>query len=65
VNRSRRWLRDLRLELVGGTLGDDPATVEHGDVGQLVRFLQVLGGEEDGGATGDQGAHRVPHGAAA
>ena len=40
--------------------------VEHGDpVGELVGLLQVLGGEEDGDAAGDQLADDLPHGPAA
>ena len=38
---------DLALELVRGAPGDDLAVVDHGDgVGQLVGFLQVLGGQQ-------------------
>ena len=53
--RSMRWPPIWRLELVGGALGDDPAVVDHGDVvGEPVGFLEVLGGEQHGGAAGDQ-----------
>ena len=53
---------ELRLELVGGAVGDDPALVDHGDaVGQLVRLLQILRGEQNGRAAADQRAHRLPH----
>jgi hypothetical protein len=52
---------DPRLELVGGALGDHPAAVDHRDVvGQPVRLLQVLGGEQQGGAVADQLADDVP-----
>ena len=38
------------------------AVVEHGDtVGEFVGFLQVLGGEEDGCAVGDEFADDLPH----
>ena len=53
---------DLALELLGGALGDQAALVEHRDpVGELVGLLQVLGGEEDGGAVGHQLADDPPH----
>src|SRR3712207_7462111 len=40
--------RSLRLELVGGAAGDDPAPVDdHHPVGQPVGLLQVLRGEQD------------------
>ncbi len=43
------------LELVGGAAGDDLAVVDHADVvREVVGLLQVLGGEEQGGAAGDQ-----------
>ena len=46
---------DEPLELLGGALGDDLAVVEHGDaVGEFVGLVQVLGGEEDGDAVGDE-----------
>ena len=54
------------LELGGGAFGDDPALVEHGDpVGEPVGLVEVLGGEEDRDAVGDQLADDLPHGAAA
>ena len=67
ANRSRTWPPGTQpLELVGGALGDDPAAVEHRDpVGELVGLLQVLGGEEDRDAAGDQLADHLPHGPAA
>jgi hypothetical protein len=43
-----------------------PAVVEHGDpVGELVGLLQVLGGEEDRDAAGDEIADDRPHRVAA
>jgi len=57
---------DLALEFVGGALGDQPAVVEHRDPGgELIGFVEVLGGEEDGDAVGHQSADDVPHRAAA
>ena len=54
---------DAALELVGGALGHDPAVVEQRDpVGELVRLLQLLGGEQDGDAAGGQVADDLPHG---
>ncbi len=50
------------LELVGGALGDDPAAVEHADpVGQLVGLVEVLRGQQDRDAVGDQVADDLPH----
>ena len=41
----------LRLELVGGAAGDDLAVVDDADVvREVVGLLQVLGGEQQGGA---------------
>ncbi len=58
--------RNEPLELVGRALGDDAAVVEHRDpVGELVRLVEVLGGEQHGGAVRDEAAHDVPHGVAA
>ena len=52
---------DAPLELVGGALGDDPAVVEHRDpVGELVGLVEVLGGEEDRHAVGDELADDCP-----
>ena len=57
---------DAALELRRGALGDDAAVVEHRDpVGELVGLVEVLGGEEDRDAVGDQLADDLPHGAAA
>lgn len=56
---------DEPLQFLGGAFGGDPAVVEHGDaVGEFVGLLQVLGGEEDGDAVGDEGADDLPHGVA-
>ena len=53
---------DQPLEFLGGALGSQLAVVEHGDaVGDLVGLVQVLGGEEDGGAFGDELADDLPH----
>jgi hypothetical protein len=57
---------DAALQLVRGALGDQPAVVEERDpVGQLVRFLEVLGGQEDRDPAGHEVADELPHGAAA
>ena len=57
---------DLALQLARGALGDQAAVVEYRDpVGELVGFLEVLGGEEHGDAAGHQAADDLPHGAAA
>ena len=54
------------LELVGAAVGDGAAVVEHDDVvGQLVGLLEVLRGEDDGGAVAHQVAEDVPQVAAA
>src|SRR5436190_390170 len=48
-NRFDRRPTDLGLELVGGAFGDDVAVVDDPDaVGEHVRFLEVLRGQEDG-----------------
>ena len=52
---------EARLELVRRAPGHDPAVVEHRDrVGELVRLLQVLRGEQDGDALVDQAPDRAP-----
>ncbi len=57
---------DETFEFVGGAFGGDAAVVEDGDaVGELVRLFEVLGGEEDGDASGDECADDAPHGVAA
>ena len=54
------------LQLVAGARGDHLPLVQHDDaVGELVGLLQVLGGEQDGGAVGDQLADRAPQAEAA
>src|SRR5262249_61290042 len=58
--------RDLVLELLCGALRDDPTLIEDGEpVGELVGLLQILCGEEDGHAVGDEFPDDLPHGAAA
>ena len=57
---------DAALQLGGGSFGDDPALVEHRDpVGQLVRLVEVLGGEQDGDPGRGELADDLPHGATA
>ena len=52
---------DAPFELLRRALGDDSASVEHGDpVGELVGLLQVLRGEHDGDALGDEVANEPP-----
>ena len=53
------------LEFGWGAFGDDAAVVEYGDlVGELVGLFEILGGEEDGDALGDELADDLPHRAA-
>ena len=53
---------DEPFELVGGALGHEPAVVEHRDpVRELVGLLEVLRGEEDRDAAGDEVADALPH----
>ena len=53
---------DLPLQLLGGALGDDLAVVDDGDaVAERVGLLEIVGGEEDGGAGFAQPADLVPH----
>ena len=57
---------DLRLELVGGAAGDDPAVVDDGDlVGELVGLLEVLGRQEQRVALAHLAADHVPEAEAA
>jgi hypothetical protein len=50
---------DHRFQLFRGAVRDDLPVVDHRDpVGQLIRFLQVLGREHDRGAAVDQRADR-------
>ena len=54
------------LELGRGALRDQPAVVEDRDpVGESIRLLEVLGGQEDRDADGDEIPDDVPHHAAA
>ena len=58
--------RNARLELGGRTLRDEASAVEDCYVvGELVGFLQVLGGEEHGRSVAHQAADDLPHCAAA
>ena len=51
----RTWPPILRLQLVRGAGGDDPALVDDDDlVGELVGLVQVLGGQQHRDAVGDQ-----------
>ena len=62
ARRTRRARPDRRLQLAGGALRDDPAVVDHGDpVGELVGLVEVLRGEQDRRARGDEGAHDLPY----
>jgi hypothetical protein len=57
---------DAPFEVSRGTLGDDAAPVKHRDAaGELVGLLQVLRGEQNGDALGDEIADELPHGVAA
>jgi hypothetical protein len=50
------------LQLIGCALGDLAAPVDHRDPpGELIRLVEVLGGEQDRAALSDQAADRVPH----
>ena len=52
---------DLCLELIGGAVGEDAAAVDDHDlVGELVGFLQVLGGEQHSGAVVDKPTDGLP-----
>ena len=45
------WSANRGLQFRGRALANDPASIDDGDpVGQLVGFLQILGGQEHGGA---------------
>src|SRR5262249_56991661 len=53
---------DAALELLGAALGDDPALVEDRDpIGEMIRLVQVLRGEEDRDATGGETADDLPY----
>ena len=53
---------DLRLELGRRAVGDHPTVVDDDDpVGELVGLVEVLGGQQQGHAVGDELADHVPH----
>ena len=57
---------DRGLEHLRAALAHDPAVVDDGDAaGELVGLLEVLRGEEHGGALGVEPAHLLPQGGAA
>jgi hypothetical protein len=57
---------DLPLELIGSALSDQATLVEHRDpIGELIGFLEVVGGEENGDTVGHQLTDDRPHRAAA
>ena len=52
---------DLGLQRSRGAGGDDAAVVEHDEVvGELLGLLEVLGGQQHGGAVGGQRTDLVP-----
>src|SRR5262245_30434328 len=56
---------DAALELLGAALGDDPALVEDRDpIGEMIRLVQVLRGEEDRDAARGETADDLPYVAA-
>jgi hypothetical protein len=60
----RAW--NAPFELLRRALSDDAAPVQHSDaVGELVGLLQVLRGQQDADALGDEVADGLPHGVAA
>ena len=57
---------DAAFELIGGSLGNQLPLIENCDpVGELVRFLQVLRGEQDRHTAGHEVADDLPHRVAA
>ena len=49
------------FELAGSAVGDDPAVVQdHDPLGKHICLLQVLGGQEDGGAGGGERIDLIP-----
>jgi hypothetical protein len=53
---------DRGLELAAGSLGDDAAVVDHGHtLRQPVRLVEILGGEQHGGALVRDAADQVPY----
>src|ERR1019366_5979771 len=58
--------RDVPLQLTRRAFCHHTALVEHGDaVRELVGFIEVLGGEQDGDAVGNELARDLPHRVAA
>ncbi len=58
--------RHAALQLGRGALRHDPALVEHCDpIGELVRLVEILGGEQDGHPGRGELADDLPHGEAA
>jgi hypothetical protein len=58
----QRRVADRGFQLIGRAFGDLAAPVDHRDPpGELIRLVEVLGGEQDRAALGDQAADRVPH----
>ncbi len=50
------------LQLIGGALGDDLTVVDDGDpVGELIRLVEILGGEQYGRSGGHQSPDSIPH----
>ena len=61
ASASRGGVADLGLQRRRRALGDDLAAADDRDpVGELVGLLEVLGGEEDGGAPRCSAAHLLP-----
>ena len=53
---------DATLQFFRGSLGDDPAVVEHRDlVGQLVGLVEILSGQQDRDAGRDELTDDLPH----
>ena len=52
---------DPLLELVGGPVGDHPPAVDDRDpIGETIRLVEVLRGQKDGRAFGDEALDRLP-----
>ena len=55
-------MRDLGTDRVDPAVGTHPACMEHDDaIGQCLGFFQVMRGQQDADAIGDQTADRTPH----